>query len=280
MTRIGWEQTAWNGIRSRRTNPTLLLHTLHVTRAHPPSHPKSARQRSIDTSWFAVPGGVRAISRSNGKAGQARDQAGMQYMRRQKQQEGKGQKGPDPTTRRRCMSKKAAVVHTCSRSAPPFALMFPPLISFLAHAVLRHSHDTGSGLSRRAVLDPEPGPPNGSGRGREREREHLRQTGMRADGWPHKRNQHFSVRVRGCTVSLTFLSGFAAFFFFSFLSILLDLTTRKWTRAFDRTLRGCDRQVGDTVFPASRLRVLLFYGPAVACRMLLQCRFWLSFSLL
>jgi hypothetical protein len=40
----------------------------------------------------------------------------------------------------------------------------------------------------------------------------------RAGGWPHKRNQHFSVRVRGCTtVSLTFLLLVLRRFFFLFL---------------------------------------------------------------
>ena len=57
----------------------------------------------------------------------------------------------------------------------------------------------------------------------------------------------------GRTASLTFaLRRFLPPFF-------LDLTTRRWVRAFDRIAA---RQACDTAFPASRLHVLLFDGVA------------------
>jgi hypothetical protein len=99
------------------------------TPSHPPPQVRAAG-RIVDTSWFAVPGGVCAISRSNRKAGQARVRQTDNTIRRKKG--GDGGKGPDPTTRRRCMSKKQRLwcTHAPLRSALFSNLMFPPSIFF------------------------------------------------------------------------------------------------------------------------------------------------------
>jgi hypothetical protein len=216
MTRIGWEQTAWNGIRSRRTNPTLLLHTLHVTRAHSPSlPPPSPRGRGVLTH-LGSPSRVAFVQSRDrmerqGKPGtsQACNTRDDKSSRRERAK----RPGPDDQAQVHEQKSSCGAYTLPLRSA--LCSHVPSLGFFLAHAVLRHSHDTGSGFSRRAVLDPEPGPPNGSGRGRERERERTPTTDGHAGGRLAAQEKPAFLGVRGCTVSLTFLSGFAASFFFS-----------------------------------------------------------------
>lgn len=73
--------THWLGTDSMERDP-IASHKSYTNQLYPtgnpqstPSHPPPqvrAAGRIVDTSWFAVPGGVCAISRSNRKAGQAR----------------------------------------------------------------------------------------------------------------------------------------------------------------------------------------------------------------
>jgi hypothetical protein len=107
-----------------------------------------AARRIPDTSWFAVPGGVvqsRDRIEKAGQPGPGPDRQADKYMKWRKRKI-KRIKGPDPTTRRRCMGKTAAVVHT--RFPPSFHVPYSRsyLLPFLAHAVLRHSHDAGPGF--------------------------------------------------------------------------------------------------------------------------------------
>jgi hypothetical protein len=153
MTRIGWEQTAWNGIRSRRTNPTLLLHTLHVTRAHSPSlPPPSPRGRGVLTH-LGSPSRVAFVQSRDrmerqGKPGtsQACNTRDDKSSRRERA------KRPGPDDQAQVHEQKAAaVVHACSAPPRPFLQSHVPSLYFFSRMLCCDTPMT-LGLGCPAVL--------------------------------------------------------------------------------------------------------------------------------
>jgi hypothetical protein len=116
------------------------------TPSHPPPQVRAAG-RIIDTSWFAVPGGVCAISRSNRKAGQARVRQTDKYIRRKK-----GRKRPGPDDQAQVHEQKAAaVVHACSAPLRPFLQSHVPSLYFFSRMLCCDTPMT-LGLGCPAVL--------------------------------------------------------------------------------------------------------------------------------
>lgn len=98
MTRIGWEQTAWDmGREFDRVahDPTLLVVPYIIEVTPSLSHPgrrKSASARTckdgLDTSWFAVPGGVICnLEDRIEKAGRTRIRAGQSRRKNMKRKQ-------------------------------------------------------------------------------------------------------------------------------------------------------------------------------------------------